>query len=69
MKKHSEFIGFPIKLYVEKTTEKEVTDDEEEEEAEGDDKPKVRRGSRFGVVSCVVGLWGLCYDSCRLVDC
>lgn len=42
VKKHSEFIGFPIKLYVEKTTEKEVTDDEEEEEAEGDDKPKVR---------------------------
>lgn len=31
VKKHSEFIGFPIKLYVEKTTEKEVTDDEEEE--------------------------------------
>merc|ERR1712151_1131099 len=28
VKKHSEFIGFPIKLYTEKTTEKEVTDDE-----------------------------------------
>jgi len=42
VKKHSEFIGFPIKLYVEKTTEKEVTDDEEEEEEKGeDDKPKV----------------------------
>jgi len=32
IKKHSEFIGFPIKLYVEKTKEREVTDDEEEEE-------------------------------------
>ncbi|RLN90734.1 hypothetical protein BBJ28_00025724, partial [Nothophytophthora sp. Chile5] len=43
VKKHSEFIGFPIKLYVEKTEEKEVTDDEEDEdEKEGeDDKPKV----------------------------
>lgn len=42
VKKHSEFIGFPVKLYTEKTTEKEVTDDEEDEEEEGDDdKPKV----------------------------
>jgi len=39
VKKHSEFIGFPINLYVEKTSEKEVSDDEEEEEDE--DKPKV----------------------------
>lgn len=41
VKKHSEFIGFPIKLYVEKTEEKEVTDDEEDEEEAEDDKPKV----------------------------
>jgi molecular chaperone HtpG len=39
VKKHSEFIGFPIKLYVEKTTEKEVSDEEEEEQDA--DKPKV----------------------------
>merc|ERR1712151_1248279 len=44
VKKHSEFIGFPIKLYIEKTTEKEVTDDDDDDdddENETDDKPKV----------------------------
>merc|ERR1711897_98314 len=47
VKKHSEFIGFPIELYIEKSSEKEVTDSEEEEEAEkkeGEeegDEPKV----------------------------
>jgi len=46
VKKHSEFIGFPIKLYIEKTTEKEVTDDDdddddEKEDEKEDEKPKV----------------------------
>lgn len=43
VKKHSEFIGFPIKLYTEKTTEKEVPDDDDEEEDEDgeEDKPKI----------------------------
>merc|ERR1711920_568064 len=46
VKKHSEFIGFPIELYVEKSKEKEVTDSEDEEEekkeegADGDE-PKI----------------------------
>merc|ERR1712037_604850 len=46
IKKHSEFIGFPIELYIEKSEEKEVTDSEEEEEpekkeGEEDEEPKV----------------------------
>jgi len=42
VKKHNEFIGFPIKLQTEKETEKEVTDDEEEEAPkEESDEPKV----------------------------
>jgi molecular chaperone HtpG len=42
VKKHSEFIGFPIMLYTEKTTEKEVTDDDDDDDDEADeDKPKV----------------------------
>merc|ERR1719502_373571 len=44
VKKHPEFVGFPIKLYVEKTQEKEVTDDDDDDDEEGDeddDAPKV----------------------------
>lgn len=38
VKKHSEFISYPIYLWTEKTTEKEISDDEDEEkkEEEGD---------------------------------
>jgi len=38
VKKHSEFISFPIELQVEKTTEEEVSDDDEEPEDKKDEK-------------------------------
>ncbi|KAF4530036.1 hypothetical protein B566_EDAN018281, partial [Ephemera danica] len=48
VKKHSQFIGYPIKLLVEKERDKEVSDDEaepeeekKEEESEEDKKPKI----------------------------
>lgn len=51
IKKHSEFISFPIELQIEETKEKEVSEDEMEEEEppkeddkekkEGEDEPKV----------------------------
>merc|ERR1712096_232241 len=40
VKKHSEFIGFPIELYVEKSKEKEVTDSDEDEEEKKDEEGK-----------------------------
>merc|ERR1711922_39460 len=47
VKKHSQFIGYPIKLTVQKEKDKEVSDDEaedekeEEKKEEGEDAPKV----------------------------
>jgi molecular chaperone HtpG len=46
VKKHSQFIGYPIKLQVEKERDKEVSDDEDDKKDEDkmeveEDKPKV----------------------------
>merc|ERR1719324_2359122 len=43
VKKHSEFINYPISLWTEKTVDKEVDDDDEDEEKDGDegDEPKI----------------------------
>ena len=38
IKKHSQFIGYPIRLMVEKERDKEISDDEEEEEEKKEEK-------------------------------
>merc|ERR1711975_208830 len=53
IKKHSEFISFPIELHVEKTTEKEISDDEDEgdEIKEEKEAPKEKKKKKVKEVS------------------
>merc|ERR1719263_1702743 len=50
VKKHSEFISYPISLWTEKTTEKEVSDDEAEEEGE-EEEVKEKKTKKIKEVS------------------
>jgi len=45
VKKHSEFIGFPIKLYTEKTVEREVEDDDDDDEEEEEEEDTTLQNS------------------------
>ncbi|GMY36579.1 heat shock cognate protein 80-like [Fagus crenata] len=44
VKKHSEFISYPISLWVEKTIEKEISDDEDEEDKKEEEDKKDEEG-------------------------
>ncbi|VDN40039.1 unnamed protein product, partial [Gongylonema pulchrum] len=44
VKKHSQFIGYPIKLTVEKERDKEISDDEAEEEKKDEDAKEKKEG-------------------------
>merc|ERR1712110_915914 len=46
VKKHSEFIGFPIELYVEKSKEKEVTDSEDDDDEKKVDEEKEKEAKK-----------------------
>ncbi|KAM5557435.1 heat shock protein 83 [Rosa sericea] len=66
VKKHSEFISYPIYLWTEKTTEKEISDDEEDEpkkEEEGDieevDEDKEKEGKKKKKIKEVSHEWEL----------
>jgi molecular chaperone HtpG len=48
VKRHSEFIGFPIELYVEKTNEKEVTASDDEDEKKEDKKEETKEEKKEG---------------------
>jgi len=43
IKKHSQFIGYPIRLLVEKERDKEISDDEEEEEEDANKEKKKKK--------------------------
>jgi molecular chaperone HtpG len=48
VKKHSQFIGYPIKLLCEKEREKEISDDEEEEEKKDEEKKEGEEEKKEG---------------------
>ncbi|KAK9156429.1 hypothetical protein Sjap_003909 [Stephania japonica] len=66
IKKHSEFISYPISIWVEKTTEKEISDDEDEEDKKDEegkvedvDEEKEKEGKKKKKIKEVSHEWSL----------
>merc|ERR1712164_163620 len=61
VKKHSEFINYPISLWTEKTVDKEVDDDddEEEEKKDGDEEDDTKKEKKKKKVKEVTHEWDL----------
>merc|ERR1711881_466778 len=51
VKKHSEFINYPISLWTEKTVDKEVDDDDDDEEVEEEDTKKEKKKKKVKEVT------------------
>ena len=54
VKKHSQFIGYPIRLLVEKERDKEISDDEDEEEEEKKEETEDKVSPYFNCQLAVV---------------
>lgn len=60
VKKHSEFISYPIELYTEKSTEREVSDDEEVSTEKKEGEVSGRHEDLLMLRRCLQGWGGVC---------
>ncbi len=66
VKKHSEFINYPISLWTENTTEKEVSEDEEDEADKDDEEGKIEEVRHSANESAISRDLGDCLMFCLI---